>query len=264
MQPERYVCVHVGASTPAPLAALEFRRGGRLACRSQVADRVNRHGRRSRLDRRGRRAASERRREPGRTHRPRQPGGPLSGASLLICNDTGVSHLAEALRVPSVVLSTGNNPRAGPPEIRSGIMRRRVALISEHASPLAVLGGVDSGGQNVYVGKVASHLAELGYDVDVFTRRDNSHLPRVARRIQGCASSMCRPALPRRYARKTCSASWASSPRSFCKLAGETVRSTTCQLLHVGPGGCRCQGGAGYALRGDLPRPWPGAPALPS
>ncbi|MGZ3336012.1 MAG: glycosyltransferase [Isosphaeraceae bacterium] len=64
-------------------------------------------------------------------------------------------------------------------------MRRRVALISEHASPLAVLGGVDSGGQNVYVGKVASHLAELGYDVDVFTRRDSSHLPRVARWTHG-------------------------------------------------------------------------------
>ena len=45
-------------------------------------------------------------------------------------------------------------------------MRRRIALISEHASPLAVLGGVDSGGQKVYVGKVASHLAELGYDVN--------------------------------------------------------------------------------------------------
>lgn len=57
-------------------------------------------------------------------------------------------------------------------------MRRRVALISEHASPLAVLGGVDSGGQNVYVGQVATHLAELGYEVDVFTRRDDRLLPR--------------------------------------------------------------------------------------
>ena len=34
-------------------------------------------------------------------------------------------------------------------------MTRRIALISEHASPLATLGGVDSGGQNVYVGQVA-------------------------------------------------------------------------------------------------------------
>ena len=58
-------------------------------------------------------------------------------------------------------------------------MRRRIGLISEHASPLAVLGGVDSGGQNVYVGQVARHLADLGYDVDVFTRRDSRQLPRI-------------------------------------------------------------------------------------
>jgi glycosyltransferase involved in cell wall biosynthesis/phosphoheptose isomerase len=57
---------------------------------------------------------------------------------------------------------------------------RRIALISEHASPLCVLGGVDSGGQNVYVGQVAKHLAHLGYDVDVFTRRDSERLPEVA------------------------------------------------------------------------------------
>ena len=36
-------------------------------------------------------------------------------------------------------------------------MKRRVLMISEHASPLAVLGGADSGGQNVYVAQVASH-----------------------------------------------------------------------------------------------------------
>jgi glycosyltransferase involved in cell wall biosynthesis len=55
----------------------------------------------------------------------------------------------------------------------------RIALISEHASPLAVLGGVDSGGQNVYVGQVARHLAALGHEVDVFTRRDDPGLPEV-------------------------------------------------------------------------------------
>ena len=47
----------------------------------------------------------------------------------------------------------------------------KIALISEHASPLAALGGSDSGGQNVYVGQVASQLARLGHRVDVFTRR---------------------------------------------------------------------------------------------
>jgi D-inositol-3-phosphate glycosyltransferase len=56
-------------------------------------------------------------------------------------------------------------------------MTRRLALISEHASPLALLGGTDSGGQNVYVGQLARHLAGLGYEVDVFTRRDSEALP---------------------------------------------------------------------------------------
>jgi D-inositol-3-phosphate glycosyltransferase len=64
-------------------------------------------------------------------------------------------------------------------------MSGRIALISEHASPLGVLGGVDSGGQNVYVGQVAKHLAAVGYDVDVFTRRDSELLPEVAPWVNG-------------------------------------------------------------------------------
>src|SRR3712207_1844530 len=55
----------------------------------------------------------------------------------------------------------------------------RIGMISEHASPLAALGGVDSGGQNVYVDELARHLGMLGYEVDVFTRWDNLTLPRV-------------------------------------------------------------------------------------
>jgi len=58
-------------------------------------------------------------------------------------------------------------------------MSRRIALISEHASPLGALGGVDGGGQNVYVGQVARHLAMRGWEVDVFTRRDAEALPEV-------------------------------------------------------------------------------------
>lgn len=56
---------------------------------------------------------------------------------------------------------------------------KRIALISEHASPLGTFGGADSGGQNVYVGQVAKHLAALGYEVDVFTRRDCPKLPEI-------------------------------------------------------------------------------------
>ena len=51
---------------------------------------------------------------------------------------------------------------------------RRVAVISEHASPLALIGGTDAGGQNVYVAQLAMQLARCGYQVDVFTRRDKA------------------------------------------------------------------------------------------
>lgn len=50
----------------------------------------------------------------------------------------------------------------------------RIAFLSEHASPLAMLGGVDAGGQNVYVDEVCQQLSRMGYEVDVFTRRDNA------------------------------------------------------------------------------------------
>src|SRR5436309_15901584 len=49
----------------------------------------------------------------------------------------------------------------------------RIAFISEHASPVAILGGADAGGQNVYVDEVSRNLARRGYAVDVFTRCDN-------------------------------------------------------------------------------------------
>jgi glycosyltransferase involved in cell wall biosynthesis/phosphoheptose isomerase len=57
----------------------------------------------------------------------------------------------------------------------------RVALVSEHASPLAALGGVDAGGQNVHVAALATEMARRGVAVTVHTRRDSEHLPeRVA------------------------------------------------------------------------------------
>ncbi len=54
-----------------------------------------------------------------------------------------------------------------------------VDLVSEHASPLATLGGVDAGGQNVHVAALAMALARLGATVTVFTRRDDPALPRT-------------------------------------------------------------------------------------
>ncbi|MGC4807258.1 glycosyltransferase [Micromonospora sp. DT233] len=53
----------------------------------------------------------------------------------------------------------------------------RVAMISEHASPLAVLGGEDAGGQNTHVAELSAALAAAGHDVRVYTRRDAVDLP---------------------------------------------------------------------------------------
>jgi glycosyltransferase involved in cell wall biosynthesis len=54
----------------------------------------------------------------------------------------------------------------------------RIAMVSEHASPLAVLGGVDAGGQNVHVAALATALGARGDEVVVHTRRDDPDLPR--------------------------------------------------------------------------------------
>jgi len=53
----------------------------------------------------------------------------------------------------------------------------RIDLVSEHASPLAAIGGVDAGGQNVHVAALAAGLAQRGHDVTVHTRRDDASLP---------------------------------------------------------------------------------------
>lgn len=54
----------------------------------------------------------------------------------------------------------------------------RVALVSEHASPLARVGSSDAGGQNVYVAALAEELGRRGLDVVVYTRRTGKLLPR--------------------------------------------------------------------------------------
>ncbi|WP_259403685.1 glycosyltransferase [Microbispora sp. H10949] len=52
----------------------------------------------------------------------------------------------------------------------------KIAMVSEHASPLATLGGVDAGGQNVHVAALARELAGAGHEVTVYTRKDREDL----------------------------------------------------------------------------------------
>jgi type III pantothenate kinase len=51
-------------------------------------------------------------------------------------------------------------------------------MVSEHASPLAAVGGVDAGGQNVHVAALAEAIARHDVEVVVYTRRDDEQLPR--------------------------------------------------------------------------------------
>jgi glycosyltransferase involved in cell wall biosynthesis len=52
----------------------------------------------------------------------------------------------------------------------------KIAMVSEHASPLAAIGGEDAGGQNVHVAELSAALVRRGHAVTVFTRRDSERL----------------------------------------------------------------------------------------
>jgi glycosyltransferase involved in cell wall biosynthesis len=73
----------------------------------------------------------------------------------------------------------------------------RIAMISEHASPLAALGGVDAGGQNTHVAALARAVADRGHDVRVYTRRDSTDLPAQVR-LHGRLRVVHTPAGPAR------------------------------------------------------------------
>jgi len=54
-----------------------------------------------------------------------------------------------------------------------------IAMLSYHTCPLAVLGGKDTGGMNVYVRDLTIALGRRGVHVDVFTRSQDEHVPHV-------------------------------------------------------------------------------------
>lgn len=58
-------------------------------------------------------------------------------------------------------------------------MIQRIAMISLHTCPLAVLGGKKTGGMNVYVRELAREFARRGVAVDVFTRSHANGVPHI-------------------------------------------------------------------------------------
>jgi D-inositol-3-phosphate glycosyltransferase len=59
----------------------------------------------------------------------------------------------------------------------------RIAMLSYHTCPLAVLGGKDTGGMNVYVRDLTRQLGRMGIHVDVFTRSQDEHVPHVVHQL---------------------------------------------------------------------------------
>jgi D-inositol-3-phosphate glycosyltransferase len=59
------------------------------------------------------------------------------------------------------------------------LMPMKIAMISYHTCPLAILGGKDTGGMNVYVRDLTLELGKTGIHVDVFTRSQDEHVPHV-------------------------------------------------------------------------------------
>ncbi len=73
---------------------------------------------------------------------------------------------------------------------------KRIAIISVHTSPLATLGGKDTGGMNVFVRETAREFARRGVAVDVFTRAAKADSLRIDPRIAPNARVIHVPAGP--------------------------------------------------------------------
>lgn len=75
---------------------------------------------------------------------------------------------------------------------------RRVAMLSVHTCPLALLGGKKTGGMNVYVRDLSRELGRRGIHVDVFTRSQDDCQPRIKHDLGENARVIHVPAGPER------------------------------------------------------------------
>ena len=196
------------------------------------------------------RAGHRRRRRPrrGRPRPGRRPGpGPRAGRGR-----------------PPARAASGSGSRGSWPT-GTGSSRRwrddtralKIAMVSEHASPLAVLGGEDAGGQNVHVAALAMALADRGHSVEVFTRRDGPGLPEVVTLHPG-VDVVHVPAGPARPIGKDSLPAYMPAFGSLAgaalALAARPARRRARPLLDVRPAALRAPREHGHPRRPDLPR----------
>ncbi len=63
---------------------------------------------------------------------------------------------------------------------------KRIALISVHGDPAIEIGKEEAGGQNVYVRHVGEALAQLGWQVDMFTRKISAEQETIVQHSENC------------------------------------------------------------------------------
>lgn len=63
---------------------------------------------------------------------------------------------------------------------------QRIALISVHGDPAIEIGKEEAGGQNVYVRQVGEALAQLGWQVDMFTRKVSTEQDTIVQHRPNC------------------------------------------------------------------------------
>ena len=163
---------------------------------------------------------------------------------------------ARALRARALPGRLGRAPGGGDGPVRIAMNAHRIAMVSEHASPLAVLGGVDAGGQNVHVAALAAALGAAR------RRGRRAHAPRRPR-----AAAPRRPRAGRRSSTTSTPGRRASCPRTSCcrtwrafaddlreQWAAERARRRARALLDVRPRRARGRARRSASRSSHLPR----------